>query len=384
MPERLILGGFQPFVGKHCETTALKRVLDYHSLSLSEEMLFGLGGGVGFNYWYTKNMPSPFIGTRNGKVAHLLINICRRIGAHAAVFETSSPRRGYEELKGLLRSNEPAIIYCDMVYLPYLALPEMAHFGGHAIVVFGLDEERNEVYIYDRGRYPVKAKIADLAKARGSRFSPFPPRQRLLNVKCPARIGNLQEDIKESIQECCQNMLKPPIKNIGLAGMRKWSSLVTEWPQQFEGVNLLGALMNAFIYIAVAGTGGSAFRSMYAMFLEEASYILNNPALREVAETMLESAKVWSEIASRLLPDSWPSLKRIRELILEKNRIFEEQEPGALAAMVKINAQLEELTGRAVKDLVNCAAFLAHVQESISRCHKIETGAFQRLSASIC
>lgn len=42
-------------------------------------------------------------------------------------------------------------------------------------------------------------------------------------------------------------MLKPPIKNLGLAGMEKWSKLVAKWPEQFQGISLLGALMNGFI-----------------------------------------------------------------------------------------------------------------------------------------
>jgi hypothetical protein len=64
--------------GKHCETSALKRVLDYHGLPLSEEMLLGLGGGIGFIYWYMKTMPSPFIGTRYVKGTDFPTNICRR------------------------------------------------------------------------------------------------------------------------------------------------------------------------------------------------------------------------------------------------------------------------------------------------------------------
>ena len=81
MAERLMVQGFKEFVGKHCETSALKRVLEYHGFSSSEEMLFGLGGGVGFIYWHSKMMTSPFIGTRYGKVADFLGNICHRIGA---------------------------------------------------------------------------------------------------------------------------------------------------------------------------------------------------------------------------------------------------------------------------------------------------------------
>ena len=383
MSVKLALEKFKPFVGKHCETTALKRALDYHGLSLSEEMLLGLGGGIGFIYSYMKMMPSPFIGSRYGKGTDFPINICKRIGAEVTIIETSSAKKGYEELKALLRTGEPAVVYVDMVYLPYLALPEMAHFGGHVIVVFGLDEERNQVHIYDRGRNPVTASVDDLAKARGSKFPPFPPKHRMLKISYPSKVGNLEEGIVESIRECCRYMLKPPIKNIGLTGMGKWSKVVMKWPEEFEGINLLGALMNGFIYIEIGGTGGSAFRPMYAKFLEEASMVLNKPSLKEVAEMLGESAGVWSEIASRLLPDSWPNLARIRHLMFEKNRIFEEQEPGALDAMIKINGELDELMAKGVEDLRKRPISLVDVQQSIIRCCEIENRAFERLSSLV-
>ena len=383
MPEKLMLEGFKPFIGKHCETTALKRALDYHGLCLSEEMLFGLGGGIGFIYWYTKMMPSPFVGTRNGKVGEFLVNVGRRIGSDMSFVETSSAKKGYEELKMLLRAGEPAVVYGDMAYLPYFAVPEVAHFGGHVFVVFGLDEEAEKVYIYDRALNPVTASITDLAKARGSKFAPFPPKHRLLNIKYPSRVGNLEGGISESIRECCQMMLKPPIKNLGLAGMEKWSKMVMKWPEQFQGLNLLGALVNGFMYIEIAGTGGSAFRLMYARFLEEASQIINKPALSEVVGVMRESAGVWSDIAAGMMPDSWPNLRRMRELMWEKNRLFEEQGPGVLAAMRQINGESDKLMNQAVKDLEKTPEFLSEVRQNIIKCLQIEIKAFQTLDSII-
>jgi hypothetical protein len=379
MAEKLILEGFRPFVGKHCETTALKRALDYHGLVLSEEMLLGLGGGIGFIYWYMKMMPSPFVGGRNGKVAEFAVTACKRLGAEVTVMETASAKRGYEELKALLRNGEPAVVYLDMAYLPYFAVPEEAHFGGHSAVVFGLDEARDEVNIYDRGRNPVTVSMTDLARARGSKFPTFPPKHRLLKIKYPAKIGSLSAGIEDSILECCHNMLKPPIKNIGLDGMQKWAGMVVKWPEQFKGLNLLGALMNSFMYIEVAGTGGSAFRTMYARFLDEASQIISKPSLKEVAEMMRQSAGIWSQIAAGLLPDSWPDLRRMRQLMFEKNQLFEEQEPGALDAMLKMNREFDELMAKAVEDLGRSPAFLSDVQRSILRCHEVESQAFQRL-----
>jgi hypothetical protein len=72
-----------------------------------------------------------------------------------------------------------------MAYLPYFAVPEVAHFGGHVFVVFGLDGQKDEVHIYDRGRTPVAVSLSDLQKARGSKFPPFPPKHRLLKIEYP-------------------------------------------------------------------------------------------------------------------------------------------------------------------------------------------------------
>jgi hypothetical protein len=132
-------------------------------------------------------------------------------------------------------------------------------------------------------------------------------------------------------------MLEPPIKNIGLAGIQRWADIIVKSPEQFKGMNLLGALMNGFMYIEISGTGGSAFRSMYARFLQEASSIINEPALNEVAGMMRQSARLWSEIASGCLHDSWPILKRMKDLMIEKNRLFKEQEPGASEAHAYFN-----------------------------------------------
>ena len=383
MAEELIIADFKQFGGKHCQTTALKSVLDYHGLHLSEEMLFGLGGGVGFIYWYMKSMASPFVGTRYGKVEEFLLNTCKRIGAEASIFQTSSTEKGHEELKKLLRQGEPAYVFVDMPYLPYLALPEVAHFGGHAVVVYGLVEVENKVYISDRGDGPVTASIEELKKARSSKHPPFPAKNKLLKIRYPTQIANLEKGITDAIQECLTSMLNPPIRNIGLAGIKKWADIVLKWPLQFKGMNLLGALFNVFIYIEVGGTGGSAFRTMYAQFLREASSILNKPDLSEVAGIFENSGRVWKEIADAALPDSWSTLRRIRELSFEKNRIFEEQKSGALEKMWKINIELDDLAKKAVEDLQkeDSALLVADLRQKILECFEIESQAFQKLES---
>ncbi len=382
MAEKLVVEGFREFSGKHCETSSLQKVLNFHELSLSEEMLLGLGGGVGFIYWYMKMMPAPFIGTRFGKGENFLLTICKRIGAQATVIETNSSKKGLDELKALLRIGEPAVCYGDMVYLPYFAVPEIAHFGGHTFVVFGLDETKDEVYISDRAKKTVTVTIEDLQKARGSKFSPFAPKHRILRIKYPSKIEGLTCGIKQGIEDCCNNMLNPPISNIGLAGMQKWVDTVTRWSKQFKGLSLYGCLFNTFMYIEVSGTGGSAFRTMYAKFLEEASTYVAKPALQEIAEDFKECAKMWSEVAESALPDSWPQLQRIRELALEKNRFFEEQRPDALEKMKNINLELDDRAKTASEELQakNSVPLLLGLKQKIAECYELEKKTFKRLN----
>ncbi|MFD0441564.1 BtrH N-terminal domain-containing protein [Streptomyces rhizosphaericus] len=43
-------GTVRLYGGDHCETSAFRKALHAHGLGLSEEMLLGLGGGIGFMY----------------------------------------------------------------------------------------------------------------------------------------------------------------------------------------------------------------------------------------------------------------------------------------------------------------------------------------------
>lgn len=178
-------------------------------------------------------------------------------------------------------------------------------------------------------------------------------------------------------------MLNPPIRNNGLSGMRKWAANVRKWPEQFEGMKLSTGLFNLFVYIEIAGTGGICFGPMYAQFLDEASVILSKPDLKEVADMFRESGKIWRDIAVAAMLDSWGTLRRIRELSLEKNRVFEEQGPDAYKRMREISAEVDDflIRKRAAEefkesDQEKMAPLLADLRQKILEMYKIEKDAF--------
>ncbi|MEW6172960.1 MAG: BtrH N-terminal domain-containing protein [Bacillota bacterium] len=382
MAVKLIVEGFDRFGGKHCETASLKKTLDFHGLHLSEEMLLGLGGGAGFIYWHTKSMSSPFIGVRQGKVAEILVTACRRIGAAATVLETGSPGKGHEQLIGMLKEGNPAICYGDLAFLPYFPVPETSHFGGHAFVVFGLDEEEDKVYVSDRARKPVIISVAELQKARASPFKPFPPKNRLLSVGYPRKVIALDSGIREAVKECCAGMLTPPISNMGLPGIKKWAGLVMKWAEHFSAYELLTYLINTYIYTGeIGGTGGNAFRTMYAGFLEEAGLILNKPLLKEVAGVLREAGSIWAEIGAAALPENQPALRLMRELLTRRYHVFREQGNEAMPEVQEIGVRIKDEVERAVAELQNNGAtlLLQGLKQKILECHAVEEKAFRLL-----
>jgi hypothetical protein len=398
----MIVPGYAQFGGRHCETGSLKNVLAHYRVTaphtgrpFSEEMLFGIGGGIGISYWLFEFGEDPFffIGGRYGEPKTLMIQqVCDRLGLAASLCETGSAKRGAADLEAVLGASRPAPVWVDMPQLPYLALPERAHFGGHVIVVYGIDDQTGEALIADRGAGPFRATLADLAAARGSTHKPFPPRHKLLEVaepEEPVSPQTLERAVLRGISDACRQLLRGPIENIGLRALEKWARLLTDernpkgWPRVFRRpASLAGALMSTYIFIEIGGTGGSAFRSMYAAFLDEAAVVLRENRLAALAVRYRECARLWSAVSSAALPDSLPPFRRTRELLAEKNRVFEQQKEGALARMTAINLELDRVFGDAVRD-ASARDALPGLRDAILEVHAAETASARELEACL-
>jgi hypothetical protein len=393
---------YAQFGGRHCETGSLKNVLAHYGVAaphtgkpFSEEMLLGIGGGVGVSYWVFEFGDTPFffIGGRYGEPKALMIQrVCDRLGLATALCETGNAQRAAADLEAVLSAGRPAPVWVDMPMLPYLALPEQAHFGGHVIVVYGIDEKTGEALIADRAAKPLRASLEELAAARGSPHKPFPPKHKMLEVvepEEPIPAQALERAVLAGIGDCCRQLLNGPIQNIGLDALAKWAKLLTDernpkgWRRVFATAeSLYGGLMSVYISIEIGGTGGSAFRSMYAAFLGEAAVALREPRLKAVAERYRQCARLWSETACAALPDSAPVLARTRELLAEKNRVFEEQPEGALARMRAINVELDDLFAQA-RSAPPLFDVLEGLSRSIAPLHEAELAAARELQSSL-
>jgi hypothetical protein len=190
------------------------------------------------------------------------------------------------------------MIRVDMGFLSYLGLPEGYHFGGHVVVVAGYDAEGKGALIADRDGKPHPVSLKDLARARNSKFKPFPPRNALFTFDFSAKRPPSPAETRLAIAEVVKGMLHAPISNLGVRGIRKAATCVKKWPKAMSADELGNACFNAFVFIdSTGGTGGGIFRYMYGRFLREAAGITGQRGLEPIGQEMLAIGDKWQEAA---------------------------------------------------------------------------------------
>jgi hypothetical protein len=288
----------------------MRHVYDFHGYPISEDMLLGLGAGVGFIYWHMKGLP-PFLGGRanTGRPGEegLENTAGRRTGVTVECLQTSSTTKADQLLWAAFRKG-PVMIRVDMGYLPYLGLPRNYHFGGHVVVVAGYDQETRQVLLADRDEELHPITRDDLVQARGSIFKPFPPRNTLFTFDFSSKRRPSKENVRQAIHETVKGMLQPPITNLGVKGIHKAAACVAKWPKTMNGDELRHACFNAFVFIdSTGGTGGGIFRYMYGRFLKEAAAITGQRRLEAIGDQMQMIGDVWQQVALLFKGSSSPN-----------------------------------------------------------------------------
>jgi len=380
--------GYKQFGGKHAETAAIKNVINHHGLNLSEDLVFGLSGGVSFVYWQMKCMPSPiqamkYANSRETAVAAL----ARRIGCKAVVKESGSDNRAKKLLIDIVEEGRPAICWGDASFLPHLASPGEWRSAPSVFVVHEVGIDEGQVSIADRGKYPINISMEQLVKARGSKLRPYPPKNRIVDLILPESIDNevLIDGIYDSVAVSHDIMVNPPIKNLGLKGIKKWADLAAKWPKLFPGKSLFGCLHQIMVFAETSGTGGGGFRKMYAGFMKEAAKITGVEQFKEVSKKFMKSAKSFEDIVAAALPDEWLALKKHRELEFKRQALIENNTNDAINKLPKLIKAQDAAIDRAERELEkrDPSGLIDNLQAAILKTLEKETQAFNALGEII-
>jgi len=276
--------GYVHTPGQHCGSTALRNLLAFHGVEISEEMAFGLGAGACF-YYVALEQASP---TRwfNGRTARLEENFDELTGGALALrtFEQSDDG-GWEAARAEIDAGRPVLLLTDLYYLDHYG--NSAHFPGHAVVLAGYDEEG--AHLSDTGFEELQTtRLESLDKARHSEHPAYPLAGHMFTVDGEVSPEGIRAAIPAAIERAARAMIEPEFRDFsGLDAVRRLAAEAGSWPEVAEDWQWCARF--GYQVIERRGTGGGAFRLMYSRFLEEAG--------RPEAPLAADAATAWTDLA---------------------------------------------------------------------------------------
>jgi len=304
--------GYDHQPGEHCASTALRNILRFHGTEISEGMVVGLAGGLGFYYLGGPGMsPSRMF---HGRTLTLEQDFCRNVAIPFEEPEEEDDDRAWEVVREKLDRGLPVLLSTDTFYLGYQNTT--SHFPGHRAVLVGYDDEQGTVQIADR-KYP-EYQVCSYQELRRARNADDYP------MSCRNQYGDFQSDVE----------LGRPLRDAAVIAMRSNADwMLMESADRMTGIGAMRRLAGDFAswreledwswaarfgyqVVIKRGAGGSFFRSLYADFLRESEALLPALAERKMAAKMDAIAAGWRDLAGVLKQQS--ELERCEPELFER------------------------------------------------------------------
>ena len=293
---RHVVPGYVHRPGLHCGSSAMRNLLAFRGISLSEPMCFGLGSGAGF--LYVPGLPvSPGVAF-HGRVMEMERELCDALAIPFPERAEKDGDAGWERAREAVLSGHPVLISTDLAFLDYFGTK--THFSGHRIVLFGFDDEAGTALLSDSEREdPQKVPLRSLKRSRSSAVPPYPMENCWCVVRPEGPLRPLPEAIPLALGKNAREMLVPPKgSTAGISGMRRMAGEIPLWPEWTE--DWAFAARFGYQVIEKRGTAGGFFRRLYSRYLNEASSHYPPLAGAGLSGKMVVIANGWTEIAGRL------------------------------------------------------------------------------------
>ncbi|MGE5335948.1 MAG: BtrH N-terminal domain-containing protein [Nitrososphaerota archaeon] len=277
--------GFVHTPGHHCGSTALRNLLAFHGVEISEEMAFGLGAGAGFYYLAMEDAsPSRWF---NGRTARLEETFRELTGAalELRTFAEEAGEAAWEAARAEVDGGRPALLLTDIYHLDHYG--NSAHFPGHAVVLAGYDTDL--AHLSDTAFEELQTtRLENLARARHSGHPAYPLEGHMFTVGEEIDRARLEAAVPAAIARAASEMLDPPFGEFaGVPALERLAAEVGSWPEAVEDWQWCARF--AYQVIERRGTGGGCFRLMYSRFLAEAG--------RDEAPLAAAAGARWTELA---------------------------------------------------------------------------------------
>jgi hypothetical protein len=281
-----LVPGYRHRPGNHCGSTALRNLLAFGGLELSEEMAFGLGAGACFYYVaLPEGTPTRWL---NGRTARLEENFVELTGVPLELRTADDPAESWALARDAVDAGRPALLLTDLYYLDHYG--RSAHLPGHAVVLAGYDAD--VAYLSDTAFEELQTtRLENLAKARHTRHPAYPLSGHAFLLPDDGKLPDVREAAPRAVERAAAAMLAPERAEFqGMPALRRLAAEVGLWPEQADDWQWCARF--GYQIIERRGSGGGNFRLMYSRFLAEAGFAQ--------APLAAESAGAWTALAEAL------------------------------------------------------------------------------------
>lgn len=293
---------FDHSAGAHCGSTSLRDLSMYYDWGFDEATCFGLGEGIGFTYLELPESPHRAIFGRTGWLEEVFFE---NLGIEYAVHEGEAFPDAWQSIKARIDDGDPVMIFVDLFYLAYYETD--THFAPHVLLVVGYEDggagEEERVYLADSEFEAIQTlPISQLEQALTSKHV-VPLQCRYQTIENPTQRVSFETAAANAIRETATALLDPDAserhsKYFTEQGIEQIEAFAADLPAWLDLPDPAWTARFAYQNIERRGTGGGAFRELYADFLETASSVVSMPAT--APEQMREIADGWRSVSETL------------------------------------------------------------------------------------
>ncbi|MBI9099400.1 MAG: DUF4872 domain-containing protein [Spirochaetaceae bacterium] len=324
-----------------CEIGAFRDLLEYNGHNLTIPMVFGISGAMGFGYSYGKDRPirpdlhlpftvfSPFN-------PFPLINATQVTNSWRRFGRNSDKDKAWEDTKTLINEGNPVLVevetqsYFKKIQLFNSSEISLPQTGGHVVMVYGYDEEDQNVYIVESLLMnPVKINIEEFKLIRSVSDCIMPPQNEWQVFYLPSQLPNMEEMIFNGLSHFVNQMLHPYNFNsdifFGIDALEQFRKDVFNWPSIMD----LDQLKTSLFFVQNFGTFmypmGGFLRKLMGEFLKECNQTFKGKGFVEIGDMYLSLCALWNRIISQIhLINSDDGKMKLNTHISENKKILNE------------------------------------------------------------
>jgi len=290
---------FEHRLAAHCESGVTSNLLRYYGYDYSEALVFGLSASLYFVHLPFLNIAGYPVTVFRPFPGAIFARVMRLIGISVNKKRFLFKKNGEKQLDRLIEKGIPTGCLTCNYYLPYLPPNWRIHFNAHNVCVIG--KEGNN-YLISETLLNEKVTISseDLLRARFAKGS-FPPLGKMYWVKSlPQKAPDLNIMVRKAILKNCFRMVRQPgsMPFIGVNGFQYLGNRIPKYPKIYGEKKAALNLVNLLQMIEQIGTGGTAFRFLYADFLKEAAEITGIEELNDFSKQMTDIGDHWRIFAN--------------------------------------------------------------------------------------